>query len=209
VRASGPLGDPSAADYVAIGKTAAKATSPDGKAVGLALDHVTGWPVTSPALVLAPQPDAPWRAILQALAYARDQHYATVSIAYLAGLPALAAAKKPALLATRERFDAAAWTAAVDAELQAHCPAMHDAFAQAIQRDPGEVLRPAAEHVRACSCDVDLDKLASIVWVVAKPGITLAPVGAAGSAPMPEAKPDATWADISGATHPALALPAR
>ena len=156
-----------------------------------------GWPVGAKAVVIAPTPDAAWQSVVDALAYARDNHYDAVSIAYrtehaLKGKPA------PAPIA-----DQKAWLIALSAELRTHCPAMQDFATQ----DPDARLRFASQHVRACSCAVDADKLSSILWNGAKPLVTLARVGPVGSAPLPAAKPGATWADVTGGSTIPLALP--
>ena len=199
VLVDGPLGDPSQGDYIAISATTAKAASAAGKVATVMLPLSRGgWPVTAKSVVIAPTPDAAWQSIADALAYARDNHYEAVSIAYRTE-HALKGKPVPPPVA-----DKAAWLTAMGAELRAHCPAM----AELVTVEPEARLRFAAQHVRACTCAVDADKLASILWISYRPVVTLARVGPVGSQPPIAPKEHATWADVTGANTIPLALPA-
>jgi len=157
-----------------------------------------GWPVTAKSVVIAPTPDAAWSSVVDALAYARDNHYEAVSIAYRTD-NALKGKQAPPPVA-----DKAAWLVALGASLRKHCPDMKDY----VTLEPDARLRFAAQHIRQCSCEADADQLASMLWVDAKPVVTLARVGPIGSASMPEPKAGATWGDVTGARTIPLALPA-
>jgi hypothetical protein len=202
VVAAGPLGDPSTGDYLAIGKANAKLAAPDGKIQELALTAVGGWKPSARTLVIAPQPEAPWAAIAAALAYARDQHYEAVSIAYRTD-HALAGKQAPPPPADRT-----AWIRSLETETRAHCPALHDAIMPLLAAEkPDGVLRATAAHLRACSCDANVELLGSILWAFAFEPITLARVLPAGQVKLAP-KAGATWAEVTGSTTIPVSFPA-
>jgi hypothetical protein len=202
VVAAGPLGDPSTGDYLAIGKANAKLAGPDGKIQELNLTAVQNWKPAGKTLVIAPQPEAPWAAIAMALAYARDQHYEAVSIAYRTD-HALAGKQMPA----PPPADHTAWIRALDIDTTAHCPALHDAVLPLLSADkPDGVLHTTAAHLRACSCEANVDLLGSLLTAYAFPPVTLARVLPAGQVKLAP-KPGATWAEVTGTTTIQVSFP--